>query len=116
VRRNTAVTAESASSAQLRTERDAAGALRLILSGRLDVDSTGALWREATLAARGAGRDALVVDASGLVYCDTAGAALLVAIEREQRAADGPFAIEGLRDEFEQVVAMLRPSVAVATA
>jgi phospholipid/cholesterol/gamma-HCH transport system permease protein len=116
VRSNTAATAGSVSGARLRSERDEAGALRLILSGHLDVDSTGALWREAMLAARGAGRDALVVDASGLAYCDTAGAALLVAIEREQRAAGGSFAIEGLRDEFGQVVAMLRPSETAAAA
>ena len=116
MRRNTAAKAGPAPSAQLRSEREAAGALRLILSGHLDVDSTGVLWREAMLAARGAGGGALVVDAAGLAYCDTAGAALLVAIEREQRAAGGSFAIEGLRDEFEQVVAMLRPSEAAAAA
>jgi phospholipid/cholesterol/gamma-HCH transport system permease protein len=88
----------------------------LILSGHLDVDSTGALWREATAAARDAGRGAFVVDATGLDYCDTAGAALLVAIERERRAAGGAFSIAGLRGEFTQVVAMLRPSEAAAAA
>jgi phospholipid/cholesterol/gamma-HCH transport system permease protein len=116
VRRNTAAKAGTPPSAQLRSERDAVGALRLILSGHLDVDSTGVLWREAMLAARGAGGGALVVDAAGLEYCDTAGAALLVAIEREQRAGGGTFAIEGLRDEFGQVVAMLRPSEAAVAA
>lgn len=116
MRRNTAAKAGTPPSAQLRSERDAAGTLRLILSGHLDVDSTGVLWRDAMLAARDAGGGALIVDAAGLDYCDTAGAALLVAIEREQRAAGGAFAIEGLRDEFGQVVAMLRPSEAAAAA
>jgi phospholipid/cholesterol/gamma-HCH transport system permease protein len=95
--------------AQLRLERDAAGASRLVLAGHLDVDGAGAVWSEATSAARDAAGEALVVDASGLDYCDTAGAALLIAIEREHGAA-GSFAIEGLRDAFAQLVAMLRPS------
>ncbi len=116
MRSNTAKMPGPAAGARIQTERDADGALRLILSGHLDVDSTGALWREATAAAQGAGGGALVVDATGLDYCDTAGAALLVALEREQQAAGGAFAIEGLRDEFAQIVAMLRPSETATTA
>lgn len=103
------VTDDSATGARLRTELDAAGASRLVIAGHLDVDGAGAVWSEAIEAAREAAGNALVVDASELDYCDTAGAALLIAIEREH-GASGSFAAEGLRDEFAQLVAMLRPS------
>ena len=109
--RNTALVAKDAEAgARVRAERDGAGALRLVVEGQLDVDGAGEVWREAIEAARGAAGEALVVDASGLRYCDTAGAALLIAIEREHGAAGASFAVEGLRDEFRQLVAMLRPS------
>ncbi len=104
------VTKASASGARLRSERDSEGALRLVLEGRLDVDGAGEVWREAIEAARDAAGEPLVVDARDLSYCDTAGAALLIAIEREHGAAAESFAVEGLRDEFAELVKMLRPS------
>ena len=55
---------------------------RIVLSGRLDAAGVAAVWDRAWRAA-GSGRE---VDASGVTYCDSAGAALLFALERERGA------------------------------
>jgi phospholipid/cholesterol/gamma-HCH transport system permease protein len=102
--------------ATLHVERGPDG-VRIAVGGRLDVDATASLWREALEAARGAHGGALAVDASGLAYCDGAGAALLGALEQAARDAGARFAIEGLRDDLAAVVALVRTSPhAAATA
>jgi phospholipid/cholesterol/gamma-HCH transport system permease protein len=52
---------------------------------------------------------ALVVDASGLAYCDAGAAALFGELERRQRDYGGTFAIEGLRSELATIVDLVRP-------
>jgi len=113
-REGAVATRRAAPGAQLRSERDASGALRLVVEGQLDVDGAGEVWREAIAAAQDAADTGLVVDASGVRYCDTAGAALLIAIEREHGTAGGTFALEGLRDEYAQLIELLRPSESAA--
>ena len=108
--RNSALAAKhDAAGTRLRSERNTAGVSRLVIEGDLDVDGAGEVWRAAIAAARSARGAGLVVDASGVQYCDTAGAALLLAIEREH-GATGDFALEGLRDRFVELLELLRPS------
>lgn len=69
--------------AGLTVERGGA-ALRLVFSGKLDVAAAARLWRPALQAAQD-GRDRpLIFDLGGVNACDTAGAALLAAIEARQ--------------------------------
>lgn len=80
----------------------AAGELRLALQGRLDADGVVALWprvREALGAAPGA---TVVVDAAAVDYCDGAGLALLVDIQRQPRPA--AVAIQGLAERFQRLL------------
>ena len=98
------------SSAELREARDASGARVLALSGRLDAQSTGSLWRRAMALAAASGGGSLVVDASGLEYCDGSGAALLVALRERLERAGGRFALRGLQPDLEALVRSLEPT------
>ncbi|HVE15901.1 MAG TPA: MlaE family lipid ABC transporter permease subunit [Chthoniobacterales bacterium] len=60
---------------------------RIVLKGRLDAASTATVWRRAVQAAKEGG----TVDASGVTYCDSSGAALFYELEKQQGAK-----IEGL--------------------
>jgi phospholipid/cholesterol/gamma-HCH transport system permease protein len=82
----------------------------LSILGRLDSATTGGVWRRAMdLTAEARGGD-LVVDASGIEFCDGAGAGLLLALQQRQEAVGGDFTLRGLRDEFAQLLAMLSPA------
>jgi phospholipid/cholesterol/gamma-HCH transport system permease protein len=86
--------------ASIRREEAADGALRLVLRGRLDADTTGRLWRRAVALLDEAAPGRAVVDASGVDYCDGAGIALLLELRRRQEARGGELSVEGLAEEF----------------
>ena len=83
--------------------------MRLVVRGRLDAAARARAWREAFDLAADARGSALVVDATGLEWCDAGGAVLLVELERRQRATGGAFAIEGLRTELAELLDLVRP-------
>jgi phospholipid/cholesterol/gamma-HCH transport system permease protein len=96
----------------VRLDPDSAGGGVLAISGRLDSETTGRAWRQAmslTDPLRGA---ALTVDASGLRYCDGAGVSLLLELRQRQGAAGGRFELRGLREQFQQLLALMEPSAA----
>jgi phospholipid/cholesterol/gamma-HCH transport system permease protein len=84
----------------MRAEGPREGVFKLTLAGRLDSNTTGGIWRRATTSVSGAKTQSVVVDASGIEYCDGAGAALLVHLRRLQNKAGGRLQIDGLRPEF----------------
>lgn len=94
----------------VRTSRDERGRLLLEFDGRLDSNSTGGAWRQAMKTLDDQRPRELVVEASGLEYCDGSGAALLVALRERQQESGGSFELRGLRPEFATLVAMLQPS------
>jgi phospholipid/cholesterol/gamma-HCH transport system permease protein len=102
--------------ARIDAARGEGGATVLTLAGRLDAESTGEVWREAMSIARRAGGGGLVVEASGLEYCDGAGAALLAALREAHEAAGGRFELRGLREELRRLVELVEPSSEAAPA
>lgn len=96
--------------ATLRAADGEGGARLLVLTGRLDVESTAGLWSEAMAAARAARGRPLVVDAAGVDYCDGSGAALLAALEHEAGQGGGGFVLRGLREDLRRLVALVAPS------
>lgn len=96
----------------LRSEGPNDGAFKLIISGRLDAGTTGSIWRRATTLVSGAKARNVVIDASGIEYCDGAGAALLVYLRCLQAQTQGSLAIDGLRPEFANLLADGIPSSA----
>jgi phospholipid/cholesterol/gamma-HCH transport system permease protein len=84
----------------LRTEGPRDGSLRLIFTGQLDAATTGTVWRRAATEVTKANAKGVVVDASGIDYCDGAGIALLVHLRNLQKRIGGTLQIDGLRPEF----------------
>ncbi len=95
-------TADTAGSFSL--ESAGAGAETLTLSGRLDVNSTGAMWQDALGLLERTKPATLVVNAARVDYCDAAGIALLLAVRRHQTRAGGTCTIQGLPDRFQRLL------------
>jgi phospholipid/cholesterol/gamma-HCH transport system permease protein len=82
-----------------------AGPEGLRLSGHLDAATAGEIWQDAMDRARGAG--SLVLDVSGLDYCDAAGAVLLVEMERARRQGGGRLELRGLPSDVAAILEMV---------
>jgi phospholipid/cholesterol/gamma-HCH transport system permease protein len=95
--------------ARLEPLRDPRGGLVLRLTGRLDTAATGAIWREAMRLTRAGEAGDLLVDATGVEYCDGAGASLILALRHNQEAAGHGFTLRGLRPEYRQLLDMIAP-------
>lgn len=88
----------SAETAQvvLQANSDADGGLIFSINGPLDAGTTGQAWRAALQALRQSNPNRVIVDASRLTYCDGAGAALLLELQRRQQARRGSYEIRSL--------------------
>ncbi len=84
------------------------GKTQIVLSGRLDVDSTAEIWKKTIrAAARDSGK--LEVEASGVDYCDGAGVGLLLEIKKKRVEAGGQAEIVGLKPQFEELISIFDP-------
>ncbi len=84
------------------------GKLRLIISGRLDADSTSRLWPEAVKMISDGKSNILEIDATGINYCDGAGIGLLLDLKRKQQENKGS-QIEGPEPDFQQLMTLFDP-------
>ncbi len=99
---------EEPNQASLRVEQ-VAGGVTLHVEGRLDSSTTGSIWRQVQAALQ---RPAdLVLNASGIRYCDISGVGLLVDLGRRQEEAGRAFRIEGLAEEFQRLLGMFEQGV-----
>lgn len=80
--------------------RSASGEWSVALTGRLDVRSSGAIWRRLQKGARQVGLQALRLDVSGLGYVDAAGLALLTDLEERLQARGARLDLVGGRKEL----------------
>ncbi len=78
----------------------ASGAFSATLTGRLDVRSTGAIWRRLRGLVGKAGTSRLRLDVSGVGYVDASGLALFVELDEELRARGGGLELVGPRAEL----------------
>ena len=85
------------------------GRRTLALSGRLDATTIRGLWDAARKAVADAPGKPIVVDASGVDYCDGAGAALLVDLLRQKR--DGRVEVANLKPGFEALLKQFDPEL-----
>jgi len=80
------------------------GTLTLIMTGRWDSDTTGKWWqRGQQILTQGKPRR-LVIDASGVSYCDGAGVAFLIDLQQLQIRTGGDATIQGLQEEFRRLL------------
>jgi phospholipid/cholesterol/gamma-HCH transport system permease protein len=104
------MTKASSSSAVLRDEGKHDGSHLIAVAGRLDAGSTGKIWRPALAIVERAKSRRVVLDASGLEYCDGSGIGLLFELGRQQRQIGGSFEIRGLRPEFQELLEVWVPT------
>lgn len=90
--------------ATLRSDGARDGVLRLAIEGRLDANSTGAIWRQVDAGLAKAKSTSVVLDASRVEYCDGSGIALLIHLRQKQERQRGNLRIEGLRPEFQELL------------
>jgi phospholipid/cholesterol/gamma-HCH transport system permease protein len=84
-------------------------ALRLKVSGRLDIDAAGKFWTEAIEKCRAASPRTIEIDAAGMSGCDGAGAGLLLKLREDQKKRGGSFEIKGLSSEAAQMLTIFEP-------
>jgi anti-anti-sigma factor len=85
------------------------GILNLTINGRLDSNSTGKLWREAMVAVEHTSPKQVIVDASGISYCDGSGIALFVKLREIQEKTGGKFEIRSFASEFQKLLDLFPP-------
>jgi phospholipid/cholesterol/gamma-HCH transport system permease protein len=96
--------AASHNGVNFRSEGPRDGTLKVTIEGRLDADTTGTIWRHAVSTIKAANAQNVVVDASGIEYCDGAGIALLVQLRELQKRKGENFEITGLRPQFAELL------------
>lgn len=87
----------------------ASGAATLQLAGRLDAYSVGPIWDNAHRVLAAHASRPLVVDCSGVDYCDGAGVALLLDLQRAQRPPGANVTIRGLAPRFQKLLDQFDP-------
>lgn len=80
------------------------GTLTLVLAGRLDMNSTGSIWRDTQRVLQEQPTVQVVVEASGVSYCDGAGIALLVKLQQYQASLGSALTISGLQEKFRRLL------------
>jgi len=85
------------------------GKLELVMTGKLDAETTGRLWTQVVRKIAEDKPQMLSVDASGIDYCDGAGIALLLELKHIQEQNNRDILIIGLKSEFEQLMALFDP-------
>jgi phospholipid/cholesterol/gamma-HCH transport system permease protein len=85
--------------------------LVLTVRGRLDSMTTGHAWRVMMKTLKQSSPKGVLVDATGVDYCDGAGIGLLVALRGQQKRRGGDFEIRGLQTEFQDLLNLFDPAV-----
>lgn len=85
------------------------GELTCAIKGRLDAETTGLLWPQAVRKITESKPELLIVEASGVEYCDGAGVALLLRLKHTQEANGRQIQVKGLQTQFEQLMALFDP-------
>ncbi len=100
----------TANTATLSTKANKEGDVTITIVGRLDSTSTSSIWQKAIDALEEASSKSVVVDTSGVGYCDGVGIGLLMELRLRQRKAGGELEIKGLRTEFQKLMDMFDPA------
>ena len=86
--------------------RDEGDTLLFVLSGRLDSESTGKLWKQAFAALDQKKPKRVAIDAAKVDYCDGAGVGLIVELRRRQGS---DVEIRGLASQFRTLLDLFPP-------
>ena len=114
---STAAAVDAAGPAATLAVSDAADGSRLLrLAGRLDTYSIAAVWSQARAALAQVPDRRVVIDASGVDYCDGGGVALLLDLLRQERPAQAAVSVRALKPEFKTLLDQFDPATLRAPA
>jgi phospholipid/cholesterol/gamma-HCH transport system permease protein len=88
----------------LRADPSSEDGLVFSISGALDSSTTGEAWRTALRELEQVNPQHLIVDATGLTYCDGAGAALLLELQRRQTRRRRTYEIRSLNPAYQSLL------------
>src|SRR5262245_34117528 len=88
----------------LRVQPAMGDGLVLAIVGSLDSSTAGQAWRTAFRALQQVNPRSVIVDAANLTYCDGAGAALLLELQRRQSARRGTCEIRSLPPAYQALL------------
>ncbi|HLU38928.1 MAG TPA: MlaE family lipid ABC transporter permease subunit [Planctomycetota bacterium] len=97
--------------AQLDVEKGGDGTLTLVLRGRLAAESIARVWERGRRALRQRPGARVQVDASGVTYCDGAGAAMLVDFDRTCARTGGRLELRDFPEAFQPILDLVRPEL-----
>jgi phospholipid/cholesterol/gamma-HCH transport system permease protein len=100
---------EKKPSASINAQAREGGVLTLVIAGRLDSYTTGDIWKKAVRILEQASPRQIVIDASGINYCDGSGIALFVRLRQLQEKTGGKFEVRSLASEFQQLLDLFPP-------
>jgi phospholipid/cholesterol/gamma-HCH transport system permease protein len=95
----------------LHVETAASGGLVLCLRGRIDSRGGEGVWREAAALVESRKAPRLVIDGSGVSYCDVGGIGLLIDLKSRQEKGGGSFELRGFPDRYRHLLDLFPPSV-----
>lgn len=78
--------------------------LTLVLSGCLDMNTTGSLWRKTQRLLQQSQVSRVVMDMSGVSYCDGAGIAFIDRFRQHQTSLGGELSVIGLAEKFRRLL------------
>lgn len=87
-----------------RVEEPAPGKLKLVFSGRLDIDTVAELWHPCWFTVSKHRPDDLILDLKSVDYCDGAGVALIQALQKQQIERHQHCLISDLKPQFQQLI------------
>ena len=108
--------AATAPTATLAVSEAADGSRLLQFAGRLDAYSIAAVWTQARSSVAAVRDRPIVIDASRVDYCDGGGVAMLVDLLRQERPAQAPVTVRGLKPEFQTLLDQIDPAALSAPA
>ena len=91
-------------SSSFHTNMIAPSVLGVKIIGRLDSKTTGNIWRETNLELDRTSPKRVIVDASGIEYCDGSGIGYLFGLRQRQEKGGGDLEIRGLQAEFQKLL------------
>jgi phospholipid/cholesterol/gamma-HCH transport system permease protein len=89
---------------------DVEGKRELRLGGRLDAYSIAGVWPDARAALEAAPGVPVLIETSGVEYCDGGGIAMLVDLLRQPRRPEAPVSVVGLRSQFQTLLDQFDPA------
>lgn len=87
------------------------GTLVMKIKGRLDAYTTGRIWKDSSRELQKSIPRKLIIDGSGIDYCDASGIALLIELKLLQEGKGGVFELTGLSPDTEKLYNLFKPEV-----